>query len=116
MSSRIDNILRDLYTLEPSLRERELEIITLIEDMLASKPTISIDDGFRQSLRKHISNAIQIDTQKRVPSLFWDRIFPVCNIGFAIVLVGLGWGRIFVPTGNIDTLSTQSVMMDSVPV
>ena len=46
--------LEELYILEPSLKEKETEIIALIERMTVNRPTINIDESFKKELKKTI--------------------------------------------------------------
>lgn len=46
--------LEELYLIEPSLKEKESEIITLIEKMTIHRPAVEIDDAFRKRLKQAI--------------------------------------------------------------
>ena len=48
----IQNLLDELYQSDPSLKERESDLIQLIMNMTASRPMVAIDDAFKAHLRK----------------------------------------------------------------
>lgn len=54
MSHKYHNILEELYTLEPNLKTREKELISLIERMLSVRPDVEINDDFRRELRSEV--------------------------------------------------------------
>lgn len=54
MSHKYTHILEELYTLEPTLKEKEKELIRLIESMLSTRPKAVIDESFRLELRQEV--------------------------------------------------------------
>jgi len=51
---KIDTFLRELYELDPTLREHEAALKKLIAEMLAKKPEVEIDDRFIKNLRARL--------------------------------------------------------------
>jgi len=50
----IQNILLELYSIDPGLREHEEQLKQVIEKIIAQKPQVKIDDVFVKNLRKKI--------------------------------------------------------------
>ena len=50
----VRDILNDIYTIDPSLREKENDLIKIIKGLLELKPDVKIDDSFKNSLRNQI--------------------------------------------------------------
>ncbi len=50
----IQNILSELYVLDPSLREHEAELKKIIDKIIMNKPKVLIDEAFVQNLRRSI--------------------------------------------------------------
>jgi hypothetical protein len=61
MQATIQTILEELYSLEPTLREKEDAIIRIIEKMKADKPNIQIDEAFKAELREKVIRELQDD-------------------------------------------------------
>ena len=51
MTTDFQNILEDLYALDPSLREQERELIPILQQLLKAKPDVDPDPAFVQKLR-----------------------------------------------------------------
>ena len=47
----IKKLLEELYLLEPSLREKEQQILHIIENMQKNRPNIIINEEFKNELR-----------------------------------------------------------------
>ncbi|MDB4939635.1 MAG: hypothetical protein JWO40_60 [Candidatus Doudnabacteria bacterium] len=56
MNLQLQNLLEELYTLDPTLRTREKELKQIIEVLLKSKPDIKLDQNFRERLRIELQN------------------------------------------------------------
>lgn len=50
MSEQVNNILADLFALDPSLREQDSLLRPLVEGLLQNKPAVSMDPSFKASL------------------------------------------------------------------
>lgn len=51
MKNNIDDILKDLYALDPTLSERDLDVRAFISAFAEEKPTVTIDETFVRNLR-----------------------------------------------------------------
>ena len=50
----VKDILNDIYKIDPSLKERENDLIKIIKGLLELKPDVKIDDSFKNSLRNQV--------------------------------------------------------------
>ena len=57
MNTKIQNILNDLYAIDPTLKEKEGEVVKLIETLLASRPDAKLDAAFVKALRTKLLGA-----------------------------------------------------------
>lgn len=86
MSSIVNTLLEELYTLEPDLRTKESSVKGLIEDMIAHEPHVEIDETFRKELRAKIMHEMA-GSQK--PSWNW---WPMVSFACLCLIVGV-WLR-----------------------
>ena len=54
MNNEIQKILDDLYKIDPSLAKHEVELIKLIDKLLAARPNYKLDEEFIDSLRTRV--------------------------------------------------------------
>ena len=83
MSSIVNTLLEELYSLEPSLRTKETAVRGLVEAMIASEPQIEIDETFRKELRAKIMNEI---AENQKPSWNW---WPMVSFACLCLVVGV---------------------------
>lgn len=83
MSSIVNTLLEELYTLEPGLRAKESDVRNLIEEMFANQPNVEINEAFRRELRAKIMHEIQTNQK---PSWNW---WPVVSIACLCLLIGV---------------------------
>lgn len=50
--TQIEQILSELYTLDPSLRDEEKTLIAILEKMLRARPAVKVDELFAQNLKR----------------------------------------------------------------
>ncbi len=62
MENNIKNILDELYKIDPNLREKEENLIKIIEEMIILKPNIKVNQNFKNELREKLYS--QIVTKK----------------------------------------------------
>lgn len=74
MSSKVvPKILEELYEVQPSLRERESELITIIKAIQEQQQTLAIDSTFRETLRlKLLEEAKNITVKQKPYSIHWS--------------------------------------------
>jgi len=59
---KLDLILEELYAWNPELKNKEAELIKLIELMVKSKPDTKFDEAFSEALKKDLlSHRILLD-------------------------------------------------------
>ncbi len=73
MKDSLELIIEDLYSLDPSLREKDGEIRALLQAVVASKPVVEIDEKFVRNLRHDLLEAKTISQTKAkaTPSPWW---------------------------------------------
>lgn len=83
----IKNILADLYELDPSLREKEIELIKTIENLLDSQLAVQYDENFQIKLKELILEKINQSPIEK--SSTWKNIFSVRNLamGSSLILI-----------------------------
>lgn len=78
--------MEELYSLEPSLRNKEKAVRSLIEAMIANQPNVEINDAFRKELRERIMK--QIQTSKKTSWNWW----PMVSFACLCLVVGVWFG------------------------
>lgn len=109
MDNQIQNILKDLYELEPNLHKRERELVKIVHEIMSLKPDTKFDDAFRQQLRMRLM--AQADRQETKPSLF-DRLINAATmkklnyaIGMVAVLAIIAASALYVKDQDGNNLS-----------
>jgi hypothetical protein len=59
MEKNIKKILEELYEIDGSLKEKENDLVKIINSMLNLKPNIKIDENFKEDLRNIIERKIR---------------------------------------------------------
>ena len=54
----IQKILEELYQIDNSLKQNEIELKNILEKMIEIKPNIKIDENFKNQLKNQIENNI----------------------------------------------------------
>lgn len=54
MEQKLEQILKDIYALEPDLRERDGEVRALVRELLLVRPNVTLDPNFAASLRERV--------------------------------------------------------------
>ena len=75
MSYNIKTLLEELYTLEPSLRDKEDSIIRIITQMQKNKPSVVIDEDFKRALKNKVMHELLGKSQKTS----WYIAFPIIS-------------------------------------
>lgn len=66
MSPNVKTLLEELYLLEPSLREKEDQIVHIIENMQKNRPNIVINEEFKNELRTKIMTELKDSTSQKL--------------------------------------------------
>jgi Ca-activated chloride channel family protein len=98
MSTKIDEILEELYLIDPALRSEEAALKKTIEDLLKSRPDGRMDDRFEAELKEKLLAEFSKKTGPRRKSLAFFLARPAFRIGLgaaaaAVVLVAVFVGR-----------------------
>lgn len=99
MRKQIENILQELYGIDWELKNREEELIQIIDSMINLKPNVKIDENFKEELRKRIIKEISI---KKVKNMAWNRnklsLFQIFSYVFWTAGVAAFWFFMFKDT------------------
>lgn len=68
MDEKIKKILNDIYMIDDSLKEKEGELVKIIEELLRSKPDAKIDDDFVKSLQEKLLARLKATVLKEKPA------------------------------------------------
>jgi len=66
MDIEIQKILEDIYRMDPSLKNKESEIVKVIDELVAAKPDTKFDENFKQQLRAKIMQKISAMPPKKI--------------------------------------------------
>ncbi len=86
MHDLLENILNDIYTLDPSLREHDAEVRDMVSVFLAEKPEVKVDTNFAHKLRESLV-ASQNKPMNRIVSPLWMYLTPVAVAVLILMLV-----------------------------
>ena len=98
--SNIDQIIKELYEIDPTLKEHDAVIRKIIAEFMAKKPDTKFDKAFAARLRARLieeaKNASAVE-QKPIPSPYWNlqRSFTVLGSVLLAVLILV----VFLPNG-----------------
>lgn len=95
----IKTLLEELYKADPSLREREKDLMKLVQVIASAKPDVKIDKAFLSSLKIELLNKAKIiskpmklnDTLKPLPKAktSFSKFWPAIGFTFSGVAVGV---------------------------
>ncbi|MFA5917792.1 MAG: hypothetical protein WC850_06180 [Candidatus Gracilibacteria bacterium] len=89
MKKQIENILQELYGVDSELKNREEELIQIIDSMINLKPNVKIDENFKQELRQKIAKEISVkkmqnfQSERNKPSIFQILSYVFGTVGIA---------------------------------
>ncbi len=89
MSVNINDILQELYALDPDLRQKESEIQKIIERMIKNRPEIQIDESFRNELRHKIMLEIEREMSRQNAPKYWWSWMPVAGALSLCLIAGV---------------------------
>ncbi len=106
MPDHLQDILKELYTMEPALQQREAELVPIIQKLLAVQPDVQVDPAFREKLR---SQLLQKTSPHSPVTFFAMRKFSYPLFGvFALAVVGVGtYAYINRSTTNTPVVTTS---------
>lgn len=111
-SNEINTLLQELYASDPSLREREKDLIKIIQRIADAKPNVSIDKKFLQSLRTELlGNSKTLSTPMKLndtlkPKKPVSRMWPALSLAFSGVAVA-AMAALFVMQDSMFTNSDR---------
>jgi len=83
---KIKEVLEELYLIDESLREYQVELEKIIEKLLAAKPDVEINEEFKQKLRRELLARIEeIKGQESVKLNKFMNIFNFSKLSYGLV-------------------------------
>lgn len=106
MDPKITEILNDLFSADPALKEHEAEIIKIIEEYLKSKPDTKFDKKFAEELRSELmKKAAELKAQKQIKANF---DIPAFLTKFSYALAGSALVLVLVAGLTVSTIGGKS--------
>ena len=85
-NQKIKEILEELYLIDESLKEYQVELEKIIEKLLAAKPDVEISEQFKQELRRELLARIEeIKSQESVKLNKFMNIFNFSKLSYGLV-------------------------------
>jgi hypothetical protein len=117
MQNSIRHFLDELYIIEPHLKSKENEIVSIIDTMMKNRPHVSIDASLKKKIKEEILSTIvtreiprakQSDTYKN-SLIQW--LFPLSGIVFAFSLILVIFPTFYSPkdSNNSDLSFTRTI-------
>ncbi len=105
MDQQLQNLLNELYAVDPALKAKEPELIQIIQVLLKSKPQIQFDESFKERLRQELQRR---STKSNVFSLLTENKMKKLSLVFGGVLcLLLVVGALFLQRGRVQTKLAQ---------
>ncbi|MFA7682326.1 MAG: hypothetical protein WCX61_04840, partial [Candidatus Peribacteraceae bacterium] len=108
----IQTILADLYTIDPTLKDHEAELIPLIETLLKERPDAKPDKHFVQTLRRMLHARSQ--ELANTPSVS-STLFPFSTMKFVYAIAGALVGIAITGPAVYFSLNNPSVPFEEEP-
>jgi hypothetical protein len=117
MNQDIDSILRDLYELDPSLKQDEARLVKIIQQVLAARPQPVLDQAFVDQLRRELLGQTQPAARTTSSSLTVFSFMKKFNVyagAFAIVVILIAAGVYL--TGRVQPFGKQVAFSNTVKI
>jgi hypothetical protein len=89
MDTDIKTILYELYDIDPSFREKEAELVKIIEKLFSSRPDVKMDEDFKRKLKTELLKKIEQKETSLFSRLFSSKKKAVLRLGFGFASVGI---------------------------
>lgn len=101
----MQEILKDLYLIDPSLKKDEEKIISIIEDLIKNEPNIELNQDFVAKLKEEIFLEVEkMENEKKVNLFSWQNIIYVSSSAvFVIILSFFVFSNFLLPTKETET-------------
>lgn len=86
MQPSLEQLLADIYALDASLREQDVEVRALVQQLLIEKPVVLVDPAFRARLRAELLKKQPVASPASTSGLPWW-LFYAAPIGVTAVLI-----------------------------
>lgn len=110
MKKSLKKVLDELYEIDSDLKNREKELLEIVEKMLELKPNLKIDENFKNELRQKINDEIKLkklslrNEKKYNFKLLFSYVFWTIGVLSLISVVYLMWldNKNILPTNNLQ--------------
>jgi len=113
MKDSLELLLKDIYALEPSLRERDAEVRVLVEFLLLNKPEVKVSMDFRESLRFKLiaTNVTEALPARLVPSPWMSYFVPLGAMAVLLLMLMPGYVGKQTSQDSLEMNSSADVYM-----
>jgi len=113
MKDSLELLLKDIYALEPSLRERDAEVRVLVEFLLLNKPEVKVSMDFRESLRAKLiaTNVTEALPARLVPSPWMSYFVPLGAMAVLLLMLMPGYVGKQTSQDSLEMNSSADVYM-----
>ncbi len=89
-NKKMQEILKDLYLIDPSLKKEEEKIISIIEDIMENQPNIELNQDFVTQLKEKVFLEIESLENKNKFSIFsWQKLLYVSSASVLVILLSV---------------------------
>lgn len=110
MENDIEKILQELYQIDENLKQKETELIKIIDTMLSIKPNIKIDENFKYSLKEKIQEKITSEKLQNFQKAQKNNLWNIFTYIFWTLWVAAFWFFIFKETFAPHTMIQDNTL------
>jgi hypothetical protein len=115
-NNHIQQILDELYQVDPSFRSHEEKLKTILSELLAAKPAVEIDEQFRGRLRSQLlGRAAELHTSSMKSSSLWGRMnnfhawqYAAAGAFVLLLILTSRSGNLFPSTREVTTVGREA--------
>lgn len=86
MNDSMEKILKDIYQLDPSLKDRDVEVRNIVKSLIAEKPAVTISESFTKSLRAELVSPPVVASKATPKNTAWW-MFYLAPVGVAAIVL-----------------------------
>ncbi len=89
-NKKMQEILKDLYLIDPSLKKEEDKIIAIIENIIENQPNIELNQEFIVKLKEKVFLEIEnLEKNKEMKIFSWQKIFYISTSSALVILLSI---------------------------
>lgn len=91
MKNLINQILAELYELDPKFRDHDKELSKIMEKLINSRPIAELDDDFRLKLKNQVLvEFAKINKKKRINLIFMNKLYVAYGVVVLLLVITVG--------------------------